>query len=114
MQNKYPEKSEIGLWRISTSAVFYSGKKLVKLLPQDEIEGFKPKAFSWSSKTIMPYAELKSYAGVKITRSLLQRKALQGFMDNADTYLLLAGENKGWYIVQDRIFCTLAEARVFL
>ena len=84
-----------------TSAVFYSGKKLVKLLPQDEIEGFKPKAFSWSSKNIMPYAELKSYAGVKDNVVVVQRKALQGFMDNADTYLLLAGENKGWYIVQE-------------
>lgn len=79
---------------------FIPGKKLVKLLPQDEIEGFKPKAFSWSSKNVMPYAELKSYAGVKDNVVVVQRKALQGFMDNADTYLLLAGENKGWYIVQ--------------
>lgn len=101
LQNKYPEKSEIGLYgEYPTSAVFYSGKKLVKLLPQDEIEGFKPKAFSWSSKNVMPYAELKSYAGVKDNVVVVQRKALQGFMDNADTYLLLAGENKGWYIVQ--------------
>ena len=101
LQNKYPEKAEIGLYgEYPTSAVFYSGKKLVKLLPQDEIEGFKPKAFSWSSKNVMPYAELKSYAGVKDNVVVVQRKALQGFMDNADTYLLLAGENKGWYIVQ--------------
>ena len=55
LQNKYPEKAEIGLYgEYPTSAVFYSGKKLVKLLPQDEIEGFKPKAFSWSSKTLCP------------------------------------------------------------
>ncbi|MFQ9522327.1 MAG: hypothetical protein ACLR2G_01065 [Phascolarctobacterium faecium] len=47
----------------------------------------------------MPYAELKSYR-VKDNVVVVQRKALQGFMDNADTYLLLAGENKGWYIVQ--------------
>lgn len=101
LQAEYPEKQEIGLYgEYPTSAVFYSGKKLVKLLPQNELDSFKPQAFSWSSKNVMPYAELKTYAGIKDNVVVVQKKALQGFMDNADTYLLLAGENTGWYIVQ--------------
>ena len=101
LQAQYPEKQEIGLYgAYPTSAVFYSGKKLVKLLPQGDIEGFKPKAFSWSSKNVMPYAELKSYAAVKDNVVVVQKKSMRDFMNNADTYLLVAGENKGWYIVQ--------------
>lgn len=101
LQAQYPEKQEIGLYgAYPTSAVFYSGKKPVKLLPQGDIEGFKPKAFSWSSKNVMPYAELKSYAAVKDNVVVVQKKSMRDFMNNADTYLLVAGENKGWYIVQ--------------
>lgn len=48
----------------------------------------------------MPYAELKSYAAVKDNVVVVQKKSMRDFMNNADTYLLVAGENKGWYIVQ--------------
>lgn len=100
LQAQYPDKQEIGLYgNYPTSSVFYSGKKIVKLLPQNEIEGFVPKAFSWSSKNVMPYAELKNYANDKGNVVVVQKKEWHDFMDNADTYLLLAGENNDWYIM---------------
>lgn len=42
-----------------TSAVFYSGKRIVKLLPANEVKNFLPQAYSWSSKNVMPYAEVE-------------------------------------------------------
>lgn len=53
-----------------TSAVFYSGSRLFKLLPAKDVAGYVPKNNSWSSKNVMPYALIgdKSYRWV-ITRT---------------------------------------------
>lgn len=48
---------------------------------------------------VMPYAELKNYANDKGNVVVVQKKEWHDFMDNADTYLLLAGENNDWYIM---------------
>lgn len=57
----YCAETEIGVYNsYPTSAVFYSDKKLVKLISAGEVESFKPKAYSWSSKNVMPYAELEN------------------------------------------------------
>lgn len=39
-----------------TSAVFYSGSRLLKLLHKEEVAAYVPKNNSWSSKNVMPYA----------------------------------------------------------
>lgn len=53
-----------------TSAVFYSGSRLLKLLPAKDVAGYVPQNNSWSSKNVMPYALLedKPYQWV-ITRT---------------------------------------------
>lgn len=53
--------TEVGTYNsYPTSAVFYSDKKIIKLIPYEQIDSFKPKAYSWSSKNVMPYAELEN------------------------------------------------------
>ncbi len=42
-----------------TSAVFYSGKQFVKLLPAKAAADFAPQAYSWNSKNVMPYAAVE-------------------------------------------------------
>lgn len=56
LKKEYPDKQVIASYGdYSTSAVFYSDKKIVKILPQDKVDDFKPQAYSWTSKNIMPY-----------------------------------------------------------
>ncbi len=56
-----------------TSAVFYSGKQLVKLVPAKDTESFLPQAYSWSSKNVMPYASVEEeyYPLVIVSRKRL-------------------------------------------
>lgn len=69
------EAESIGVYgNYPTSAVFYSGKRIVKLMPAKEIVGFSPQAYSWSSKNVMPYAavEQENYPFVIVGRKRLQ------------------------------------------
>lgn len=62
--------AEVGLYgKYPTSAVFYSGSKIVKLMHSEEVAGYVPKDFSWSSKNVMPYATLEEnpYSFVVVT-----------------------------------------------
>lgn len=38
-----------------TSGVFYTGREMVMLVPDEEAEAFKPRQDSWSAKNIMPW-----------------------------------------------------------
>ena len=52
--------SQVGLYgKYPTSAVFYSDSKIVKLMHDNEVAGYVPKDFSWTSKNVMPYATLE-------------------------------------------------------
>ncbi|MGE4588244.1 MAG: ArnT family glycosyltransferase [Acidaminococcaceae bacterium] len=56
LKKTYPDKLVIASYGdYQTSAVFYSDKKIVKVLPRDKVDDFKPHAYSWTSKNIMPY-----------------------------------------------------------
>lgn len=101
LQAEYPEQTEIGLYgSYPTSAVFYSGKKIVKLLPQNEMAGFAPQSFSWNSKNVMPYAEIRSYAAAAGHVVVVQKKELHSFQNNTEPSLLLACKDSSWYIVR--------------
>ena len=63
---------EIGLYgKYPTSAVFYSSSRIVKLLQEQEVAGYVPQGFSWTSKNVMPYATLEHnpYRMVVVTPS---------------------------------------------
>lgn len=68
-------RESVGLYgSYPASAVFYSGRQLVKLLPQRETKDFAPRDFSWSSKNVMPFAALEQedFAAVAVERRRLQ------------------------------------------
>lgn len=57
------DSAAVGLYgNYPTSAVFYSGKKIVKLLPKKDLASFAPRAFSWNSKNVMPAAAIEDDA----------------------------------------------------
>ena len=63
---------EVGLYgKYPTSAVFYSSSRIVKLLQEQEVAGYVPQGFSWTSKNVMPYATLEHnpYRMVVVTPS---------------------------------------------
>lgn len=81
-----------------TSAVFYSGSRLLKLLHEQDVAGYVPKNNSWSSKNVMPYALIgdKSYQWVitrnKDAQELLQRDCAAPHLEGqAGQWLLWRG-----------------------
>ncbi len=62
-----------------TSAVFYSGKKIVKLVPNKELDDFKPEGFNWNSKNVMPYVPMEYIVVNDDVLVLLQSKDWDNF-----------------------------------
>lgn len=76
-------EDNIGLYgNYPASAVFYSDKRLIKLLPKDDLTSFRPQAYSWSSKNVMPYDDVanKIYNTVAV-----QRGKEKNFVDQSDS-----------------------------
>lgn len=64
LAQSYRAVDEIGVYgKYSTSAVFYSGKKIIKLVPDEDLANFAPKAYSWKVKNVMPLKALTRLAG---------------------------------------------------
>lgn len=62
LAQSYRAVDEIGVYgKYSTSAVFYSGKKIIKLVPDEDLENFAPKAYSWKVKNVMPFEGINSF-----------------------------------------------------
>ncbi|MGL5207296.1 MAG: hypothetical protein ACRC8T_07270, partial [Acidaminococcaceae bacterium] len=98
----YPDQQIIASYGdYPTSAVFYSGKKIVKLLPADRVENFKPEAFSWSSKNIMPYAVMEDFPHSKEVILLLQKKEYNNLKKDSNDHWALLAEVNGRYILKD-------------
>lgn len=101
LQKYYPNEKEVGLYgNYSTSAVFYSGKRIVKLLPKEDIDSFKPQAFSWSSKNVMPYAEIDSYLDSNGKVVVVQKKSWRDLQEQKMALGTSIKANGDWYIVK--------------
>ena len=73
--------SDIGVYgKYPTSAVFYSGSRIVKLLPERDVAGYVPQNFSWSGKNVMPYTVLEANP---YNRVLVSAKSLSAFRREA-------------------------------
>ena len=82
-----------------TSAVFYSGKRILKLLPKEKVESFKPEAFSWTSKNIMPYTTMEDIYKDETTVIVVEKKQYNSFKKDSNAKLTLAAEDNGRYIL---------------
>ncbi|MEG2515745.1 MAG: glycosyltransferase family 39 protein [Acidaminococcaceae bacterium] len=83
-----------------TSAVFYSNKRIVKVMAASDVAGFKPAAFSWSIKNIMPYATFEEALATKQPVTIVKEKNYKDFLQVGDKQWQTVNKKGGWYILQ--------------
>ena len=89
---------EVGLYgSYPTSAVFYSGSKLVKLVPVKELETYKPKSMSWTSKNVMPFAAMEKQHYPLI---IVSSRSMKDFMQHNHSQWLTAGRRGQYLLLQ--------------
>ena len=89
---------EIGLYgKYPTSAVFYSSSKIVKLLHEQEVAGYVPKDFSWTSKNVMPYATLEANHYDVVVVSMGSYKS---FMKQSNASWQVVDEDGQWLLLK--------------
>ena len=89
--------SEVGVYgSYPTSAVFYSSARLVKLVPEKELESYKPKNMSWSSKNVMPFGAIEGqhYPFIVVTEN-----SMEGFFKQNRSHWLMAGRSSKWVLL---------------
>lgn len=82
-----------------TSAVFYSGKKILKLIPSEKVESFKPEAFSWTSKNIMPYTTMEELRNNEEAVIIVEKKQYNNLKRDSGGKMRLVAEANGRYIL---------------
>lgn len=85
-----------------TSAVFYLGEEFELLIRGENVEKFKPKAFDWSSKHVMPYFEIEKIANKK-EKSLVVMKSRdfdRFSKEKVGKWKLIFVTKNGWEIFQ--------------
>ena len=102
LKKEYPDKLVIASYGdYSTSAVFYSDKKIVKLLPSNKVDSFRPQAYSWTSKNIMPYVVIDDLRESDDSVIIVPKKEYNNLKkDSSDRWTLVA-EINNHYIIQD-------------
>lgn len=92
---------EVGLYgSYPTSAVFYSNARIVKLVPEKELERYKPKNMSWSSKNVMPFAamEKQHYPFV-----IVNEKSMKDFLKQNKHQWQLAGRSERYLLLRPQV-----------
>lgn len=100
LAQSYRAVDEIGVYgKYSTSAVFYSGKKIIKLVPDEDLANFAPKAYSWKVKNVMPFEGINSF-GRRGQLLLVKKNEAGKFLNGGNGKWLVTGEKGGWYILK--------------
>ena len=63
-----------------TSAVFYSGRKIVRLIDAEKVADYVPKAYSWSIKDVMPFSTYKETEAIKKVAVIISAVELDAFV----------------------------------
>lgn len=100
LAQSYRAVDKIGVYgKYSTSAVFYSGKKIIKLVPDEDLANFAPKAYSWKVKNVMPFEGINSF-GRRGQLLLVKKNEAGKFLNGSNGKWLVTGEKGGWYILK--------------
>lgn len=100
LAQSYRAVDEIGVYgKYSTSGVFYSGKKIIKLVPDEDLANFAPKAYSWKVKNVMPFEGINSF-GRRGQLLLVKKNEAGKFLNGSNGKWLVTGEKGGWYILK--------------
>lgn len=96
----YPDVKVIGLYgKYPTSAVFYSGKRIVKLVSDGRLSEYMPEAYSWKVKNVMPFAGIRAY-GESANIVVVAEKDMKNFMKEQDKQWSLLKEKDEYYILR--------------
>lgn len=92
---------KIGLYgNYPASAVFYSGKTIVKLLPDEQLASFAPRAYSWNVKNVMPFEGITAFNSYGYL-AVVKKENLAGFMTAQNKNWHIVSEKNGWYILKN-------------
>ncbi len=96
----YKTVDEVGLYgNYPASAVFYSGKNIVKLVNDDSLNSFAPKAYSWNVKNVMPYDGVSAFSGHG-QLVVVKKSEIEKFLTAQNKNWLIVTEKSGWYILK--------------
>ena len=100
LAQNYAAADEVGLYgKYPTSAVFYSGKKIVQLVQDERLSEYAPRAYSWKVKNVMPFDGINAFN--KHGHLVLVKKDEAGkFLNSSNGKWLVTGEKGGWYILK--------------
>lgn len=88
---------EAGLYgSYPTSAVFYSNARLVRLVPERELESYKPHSMSWSSKNVMPFAAIEKHHYPLV---IVYEKSRRGFLEQNKRNWSIAGRSARYLLM---------------
>ena len=105
LEENFPDKNTIAIYgNYPTSAVFYSQKKIVKLIHQEEVESFKPKAYHWSSKNIMPYITFEEFIKTSDSIIALKTHELIRFSNDSNLIWQFLEKTNNWYILKNTLY----------
>ncbi|MFA6849530.1 MAG: glycosyltransferase family 39 protein [Selenomonadaceae bacterium] len=81
LRDEVPEDAYIvSAGRYPTSAVFYSGRSIIKLINTRDVKDYIPKAYSWSVKDVMPFSTYKKAEKRKNIAAIIYKSDLDNFM----------------------------------
>ena len=100
LQTHYPQTQEIGLYgNYPTSAVFYCDKRIVLLVNEQEAKSFAPRAYSWNSKHVMPFATINNFeqAGGVVA---VQKAKLNSFSSSSENGWAVEHTDGEWFLLR--------------
>lgn len=97
VQNEFPDKKIYVYGNYPTSAVFYSNQQIRLIIDDEEEERFRPKAYSWSSKNIMPYEKFSRVVTDGECVIVMKKQYSHNFMEKS-VMLWQQEEIDSWYI----------------
>ena len=80
-----------------TSAVFYSDARIVKLVPDKELDSYLPHSMSWSSKNVMPFAAIEKQ---RFPLLIVNEKSMDAFLRQDGEQWRLAGRSSKWLLLR--------------
>lgn len=90
-------QQEVGIYGpYPTSAAFYSGVRMVKLLPEKELASSRPQSMSWTSKNVMPLAAIEKQTYPLI---VVKEKSLAHFIEQEGRQRTILGYAKEWILI---------------
>lgn len=99
VQSEFSDKKVYVYGDYPASAVFYGDQQIRLIIDDSEEQNFRPKAYSWSSKNIMPYEKFSQIGADGAYVVVIKKRFNRGFMEKSEMLWQWQEEESGnWYI----------------